>query len=248
MPGRRTRQRPPACPTARSRRSWPGAARTNGSPSTSTGAGRSTCPLVVADRAGLRAGVHLTAERQQELIDQDAPYRARERALRLLGAAGPVSAGDRDAASPGGVRGRRWSAATVEWLAGLGVSGRPAVRAGCTPRRSSGAGGGPGAVTGGAGGQRGGARPSWRRRWRVGRSEARAGPRTESAEGGERPRAALSAGASAGSSRPIRRRPSGGWPASSRGGATTGRPLTAMAQDAAGSEAGSRTTGFPSIP
>jgi regulatory protein len=39
----------------------------------------------VADRAGLRAGDLLTAERQQELLDEDAPYRARERALRLLG-------------------------------------------------------------------------------------------------------------------------------------------------------------------
>jgi regulatory protein len=40
---------------------------------------------VVADQAGLRAGVHLGLEHQQELIALDAPYRARERALRLLG-------------------------------------------------------------------------------------------------------------------------------------------------------------------
>ncbi len=60
---------------------------------------------VVADRAGLRAGVHLTAETQQELIEQDAPYRARERALRLLAPAGPIPQGDRDASSPGGLRG-----------------------------------------------------------------------------------------------------------------------------------------------
>ena len=39
---------------------------------------------LVADGAGLRAGDLLTAERQQELLGQDAPYRARERALRLL--------------------------------------------------------------------------------------------------------------------------------------------------------------------
>ena len=39
----------------------------------------------VADRAGLRAGAPLTAERQQELLHEDAPFRARERALRLLG-------------------------------------------------------------------------------------------------------------------------------------------------------------------
>lgn len=40
---------------------------------------------VVADRAGLRAGVRLTVDQQRDLIDQDAPYRAREQALRLLG-------------------------------------------------------------------------------------------------------------------------------------------------------------------
>jgi SOS response regulatory protein OraA/RecX len=41
--------------------------------------------LTVADGAGLRAGVDLSAERQQALIEQDAPYRARERAVSLLG-------------------------------------------------------------------------------------------------------------------------------------------------------------------
>jgi regulatory protein len=40
---------------------------------------------MVADRAGLRAGDLLGAERQQELVTEDAPYRARERALRFLG-------------------------------------------------------------------------------------------------------------------------------------------------------------------
>jgi regulatory protein len=39
---------------------------------------------VVADRAGLRAGDTLSADRQHELVEQDAPYRARERALRFL--------------------------------------------------------------------------------------------------------------------------------------------------------------------
>ncbi len=39
----------------------------------------------VADRAGLRAGDCLTAERQEKLLEEDAPYRARERALRFLG-------------------------------------------------------------------------------------------------------------------------------------------------------------------
>ena len=40
---------------------------------------------VVVDRAGLRAGDALSADRQRELLEQDAPYRARERALRFLG-------------------------------------------------------------------------------------------------------------------------------------------------------------------
>ncbi len=38
----------------------------------------------VADRAGLRAGAILTVEQQEDLIEQDGPYRAREQALRLL--------------------------------------------------------------------------------------------------------------------------------------------------------------------
>ncbi len=40
---------------------------------------------VVVDRAGLRAGDPLSADRQRELLEQDAPYRARERAVRFLG-------------------------------------------------------------------------------------------------------------------------------------------------------------------
>jgi len=40
---------------------------------------------VVVDRAQLRAGDALSADRQRELLEQDAPYRARERALRFLG-------------------------------------------------------------------------------------------------------------------------------------------------------------------
>ncbi len=74
---------------------------------------------VVADRAGLRAGVHLSAERQQELLDQDAPYRARERALRLLGlrdrSRREVETRLRQAGFDAEVVG-----GTVEWLAGLG--------------------------------------------------------------------------------------------------------------------------------
>ena len=40
---------------------------------------------VVVDRAGLRAGDPLSADRQRELLEEDEPYRARERALRFLG-------------------------------------------------------------------------------------------------------------------------------------------------------------------
>jgi regulatory protein len=39
---------------------------------------------VVVERAGLRIGEALSADRQRELLEQDAPYRARERALRFL--------------------------------------------------------------------------------------------------------------------------------------------------------------------
>ena len=74
---------------------------------------------VVADRAGLRAGVYLSAESQQELLDQDAPYRARERALRLLGlrdrSRKEIETRLRQAGFDAGVVG-----ATVEWLARLG--------------------------------------------------------------------------------------------------------------------------------
>lgn len=74
---------------------------------------------VVADRAGLRAGVHLAAETQQELIEQDAPYRARERALRLLAlrdrSRREIETRLRQAGFEADV-----AAATVEWLAGLG--------------------------------------------------------------------------------------------------------------------------------
>jgi regulatory protein len=74
---------------------------------------------VVADRAGLRAGVHLSAERQLELLDQDAPFRARERALRLLGlrdrSRRELETRLRQAGFDAEV-----VCATVEWLAGLG--------------------------------------------------------------------------------------------------------------------------------
>ncbi len=39
---------------------------------------------VVADEAGLRVGAKLGADEQRRLIELDAPYRARDRALRLL--------------------------------------------------------------------------------------------------------------------------------------------------------------------
>src|SRR3990172_3092952 len=38
----------------------------------------------VVERAGLCPGLHLTAEAQERLREQDAPYRARSRSLRLL--------------------------------------------------------------------------------------------------------------------------------------------------------------------
>jgi regulatory protein len=74
---------------------------------------------VVAGLAGLRAGGTLTAERQQELLDQDAPYRAKERALRLLGlrdrSRREIQMRLRQAGfEPAAV------SETVEWLAGLG--------------------------------------------------------------------------------------------------------------------------------
>lgn len=40
---------------------------------------------VVVDQATLRVGDPLSADRQRELLEKDAPYRARERALRFLG-------------------------------------------------------------------------------------------------------------------------------------------------------------------
>ena len=74
---------------------------------------------LVADGAGLRAGEPLTAERQQELLHQDAPYRARERALRLLGlrdrSRREIGMRLRQAGFEPGVIDE-----TVEWLAGLG--------------------------------------------------------------------------------------------------------------------------------
>ena len=73
----------------------------------------------VADGAGLRAGDLLTAERQSELLQQDAPYRARERALRLLGlrdrSRRELATRLRQAGfEPGVVE------PTIEWLADLG--------------------------------------------------------------------------------------------------------------------------------
>ena len=74
---------------------------------------------VVADRAGLRAGAHLSAERQQELLDEDAPYRARERALRLLGLRDRSRRETETRLRQVGF-GSEVVGATVEWLAGLG--------------------------------------------------------------------------------------------------------------------------------
>jgi regulatory protein len=74
---------------------------------------------MVADRAGLRAGDPLDAERQRELVEQDAPYRARERALRFLGVRDrsrrEVEVRLRQTGFAPGVIGE-----TVTWLAGLG--------------------------------------------------------------------------------------------------------------------------------
>ena len=74
---------------------------------------------VVADSAGLRAGDFLTAEQQQTLISQDAPFRTRESALRLLGlrdrSRRELETRLRQAGFESGVVGE-----TLEWLAGLG--------------------------------------------------------------------------------------------------------------------------------
>jgi regulatory protein len=75
--------------------------------------------VTVADRAGLRAGATLTAMQQQALIEEDAPYRARERAVRLLGlrdrSRREIDARLRQAGFAPEV-----VAATLDWLAGLG--------------------------------------------------------------------------------------------------------------------------------
>ena len=73
----------------------------------------------VADRAGLRAGVTLTAEQQQTLVEEDAPFRAREKAVRLLGVRDrsrrEIETRLRQAGfGAGAIDG------TVEWLGGLG--------------------------------------------------------------------------------------------------------------------------------
>jgi regulatory protein len=74
---------------------------------------------MVADRAGLRVDDLLTAQQQQELVDQDAPYRARELALRLLGlrdrSRREIAMRLRQAGFEPGVADQ-----TVEWLARLG--------------------------------------------------------------------------------------------------------------------------------
>ncbi len=74
---------------------------------------------VVADRAGLRVGDPLSAELQQELVEQDAPYRARERAVRFLEARDhsrrEVEVRLRQKGFAPDVIGE-----TIAWLAGLG--------------------------------------------------------------------------------------------------------------------------------
>jgi regulatory protein len=74
---------------------------------------------VVVDGAGLRAGDPLTAERQQELLDQDSPYRARERALRLLGLRDRSRREIQTRLRQAGFEPPAVSE-TVEWLTGLG--------------------------------------------------------------------------------------------------------------------------------
>lgn len=93
---------------------------------------------VIADRAGLRAGLHLDAERQLELIDLDAPYRARDRALRLLGlrdrSRREIEMSLRRSGFDGQVIGQ-----TVEWLTGLGyLDDRRFARAYATEKQRSG--------------------------------------------------------------------------------------------------------------
>jgi regulatory protein len=74
---------------------------------------------VVADRAGLRAGDTLSADRQRELLEQDTPFRARERALRFLAVRDrsrrELEMRLRQAGFEAAVVGE-----TVAWLAGLG--------------------------------------------------------------------------------------------------------------------------------
>lgn len=73
----------------------------------------------VVDRAGLRAGALLEAGRQQELVGEDAPYRARARALRLLGLR---DRSRRDTAARLRLAGFEPAVVgeTLEWLAGFG--------------------------------------------------------------------------------------------------------------------------------
>ena len=74
---------------------------------------------MVADRAGLRAGATLTAEQQQALLEEDAPYRARERAVRLLGLCDRSCKEIETRLRQAGFEAEVVSG-TVEWLAGLG--------------------------------------------------------------------------------------------------------------------------------
>ncbi len=75
--------------------------------------------VLVADRAGLRAGDPLSADVQLRLREEDAPYRARERGLRFLGTRDrsrcEVERRLRQAGFGSGV-----ISETLTWLAGLG--------------------------------------------------------------------------------------------------------------------------------
>ncbi|OFW60556.1 MAG: hypothetical protein A2133_11875 [Actinobacteria bacterium RBG_16_64_13] len=74
---------------------------------------------VVADRAGLRVGDLLAVEAQEQLLEQDAPHRARERSLRFIAlrdrSCHEVEARLREAGFSGEV-----ISETVLWLRGLG--------------------------------------------------------------------------------------------------------------------------------
>ena len=186
-------------------------------------------------------------QRSSDLLEQDAPYRARERALRLLGAARPVPAGGRGAPRQAGFRARRSSARPSRGCAASAI-----WTTGGSPRRYA-------AEKQGAGGARAecgpscrarawSGRSSWRRRRTCGRRSA--GTTAEGGAAGGRGRARADRAQAL--RRAVRRRPRGGraagWPASWPDGATTGRPSTAMVTDRCGRRPSEETRISRSVP